>query len=268
MLTFLRCALRQPHLQSRCHEIEEGVQLDLQEPSTGIDETDGPGAGSNSWSATTNAPACFALAIWYESRGADNGRALVTAQAQPFGLDLVFSLRKSVTLAAEYAATPVESAAIWNLVDRAGDPCDDTLRRSCGPAADTGRGQLGALFLRGAARQATALQPELHRLRTSVTRLQRQAERAASTDPDCDDPGRQIFTHLQDINRLQYRLLPQSPSAAVGTIMIRYPPAPEPLDDFDRTIHPRIAMGTWGQGSERSQAGEGRRRQNPHLQLF
>jgi hypothetical protein len=37
-------------------------------------------------------------------------------------------------------------------------------------------------FLREAARQATALQPELHRLRTSVTRLQRRAERAASTD--------------------------------------------------------------------------------------
>ena len=33
----------------------------------------------------------------------------------------MFSPHKSVTLAAEFAATPAESAAIWNAIDRAND---------------------------------------------------------------------------------------------------------------------------------------------------
>ena len=62
------------------------------------------------------------MARLFEARRADNGEApgpLTPASCR--GLTLVFSPDKSVTLAAEFAPTPAESALIWNAIDRAAD---------------------------------------------------------------------------------------------------------------------------------------------------
>ena len=57
----------------------------------------------------------------FEGRRADTGEAWSKHHRKLSGFDLVFSPHKSVTLAAEFAATPAESAAIWNAMDRAND---------------------------------------------------------------------------------------------------------------------------------------------------
>ena len=57
----------------------------------------------------------------FEARRADTGEAWSRHTRKLSGFDLVFSPHKSVSLAAEFAATPSESAALWNAVDRAGD---------------------------------------------------------------------------------------------------------------------------------------------------
>lgn len=57
----------------------------------------------------------------FEGRRADTGEAWSKHPRKLSGFDLVFSPHKSVTLAAEFAATPAESAAIWNAMDRAND---------------------------------------------------------------------------------------------------------------------------------------------------
>jgi hypothetical protein len=57
----------------------------------------------------------------FEGKRADNGEAWSKHNRKLSGFDLVFSPHKSVTLAAEFAATPAESAAIWNAIDRAND---------------------------------------------------------------------------------------------------------------------------------------------------
>ena len=57
----------------------------------------------------------------FEGRRADDGEAWSKHPRKLSGFDLVFSPHKSVTLAAEFAATPAESAAIWNAIDRASD---------------------------------------------------------------------------------------------------------------------------------------------------
>jgi TrwC relaxase/AAA domain len=57
----------------------------------------------------------------FEGKRADNGEAWSKHKRKLSGFDLVFSPHKSVTLAAEFAATPAESAAIWNAIDRAND---------------------------------------------------------------------------------------------------------------------------------------------------
>jgi hypothetical protein len=57
----------------------------------------------------------------FEARRADDGQPWASHKRKLSGLDLVFSPHKSVSLAAEFAATPAESAAIWNAVDRAND---------------------------------------------------------------------------------------------------------------------------------------------------
>ena len=58
------------------------------------------------------------------------------------GFDLVFSPHKSVTLAAEFAATPAESAALWNAIDRANDR-GHALRRPGARLGAQGRGRRG-----------------------------------------------------------------------------------------------------------------------------
>ena len=57
----------------------------------------------------------------FEGRRADTGEAWSPHKRKLSGFDLVFSPHKSLTLAAEFAATPAESAAIWNAIDRAND---------------------------------------------------------------------------------------------------------------------------------------------------
>ena len=57
----------------------------------------------------------------FEARRADTGEAWSRHTRKLSGFDLVFSPHKSVSLAAEFAATPSESAALWNAVDRAAD---------------------------------------------------------------------------------------------------------------------------------------------------
>jgi hypothetical protein len=57
----------------------------------------------------------------FEARRADTGEAWSAQKRKLSGFDMVFSPHKSVTLAAEFAATPAESAAIWNAIDRSSD---------------------------------------------------------------------------------------------------------------------------------------------------
>ena len=57
----------------------------------------------------------------FEARRADTGEPWSQYKRKLSGFDLVFSPHKSVSLAAEFAATPAETAAIWNAVDRASD---------------------------------------------------------------------------------------------------------------------------------------------------
>ena len=66
-------------------------------------------------------PTDQALTRLFEGRRADNGDAWSAQKRKLSGFDLVFSPHKSITLAAEFAATPAESAAYWNAVDRAAD---------------------------------------------------------------------------------------------------------------------------------------------------
>lgn len=57
----------------------------------------------------------------FEGRRADTGEAWSAHARKHSGFDFVFAPHKSVSLAAEFAATPAESAAYWNAVDRAAD---------------------------------------------------------------------------------------------------------------------------------------------------
>ena len=66
-------------------------------------------------------PLDVAMSRLFEGRRADDGEAWSKHPRKLSGFDLVFSPHKSITLAAEFAATPAESAAIWNAIDRAND---------------------------------------------------------------------------------------------------------------------------------------------------
>lgn len=61
------------------------------------------------------------LARLFEGKRADDGEAWSVHKRKHSGFDFVFAPHKSVSLAAEFAATPAESAAYWNAVDRAAD---------------------------------------------------------------------------------------------------------------------------------------------------
>ena len=61
------------------------------------------------------------MARLFEAKRADTGEAWSRHQRKVSGLDLVFSPHKSVSLAAEFASSPAESALLWNCVDRAAD---------------------------------------------------------------------------------------------------------------------------------------------------
>ena len=80
----------------------------------------------------------------FEARRADNGEAWSQHKRKLSGLDLVFSPHKSVSLAAEFAATPAESAAFWNAVDRANDRAMRFVAQDVGWARKGAGGEDGA----------------------------------------------------------------------------------------------------------------------------
>ncbi len=80
----------------------------------------------------------------FEGRRADTGEAWSKHKRKLSGFDLVFSPHKSVTLAAEFAATPSESAAIWSAIDRANDAAMRYVAQVLGWARKGAGGEDGA----------------------------------------------------------------------------------------------------------------------------
>ncbi|WP_029604388.1 MobF family relaxase [Kozakia baliensis] len=74
------------------------------------------------------------LARLYEGRRADNGEPWSAHERKISAYDLTLAPHKSVTLAAEFASTPAESAAIWHAIDRAGDATMRYVARELGKA--------------------------------------------------------------------------------------------------------------------------------------
>jgi hypothetical protein len=66
-------------------------------------------------------PTDDAMARLFEGKRADNGEAWSRHKRTLSGFDFVLAPHKSVSLAAEFALSPAESAAIWNAMDRAND---------------------------------------------------------------------------------------------------------------------------------------------------
>jgi hypothetical protein len=80
----------------------------------------------------------------FEARRADTGEAWSAHKRKLSGFDLVFSPHKSVSLAAEFAPTPAESALLWNAVDRAADRAMRYAAQELGWARKGAGGQDGA----------------------------------------------------------------------------------------------------------------------------
>ncbi len=80
----------------------------------------------------------------FEGRRADNGEAWSQHKRKLSGFDLVFSPHKSVTLAAEFAGLPAESAAFCNAVDRANDRAMRFVAQEMGWARKGAGGEDGA----------------------------------------------------------------------------------------------------------------------------
>ena len=80
----------------------------------------------------------------FEGRRADNGEAWSQHKRKLSGFDLVFSPHKSLSLATEFAATPAESAAFWNAVDRANDRAMRYVAQEVGWARKGAGGEDGA----------------------------------------------------------------------------------------------------------------------------
>ena len=80
----------------------------------------------------------------FEGRRADNGEAWSQHKRKLSGFDIVFSPDKSVSLAAEFAPTPAETALIWNGVDRAVDRAMRYLAQEVGWARKGDGGKDGA----------------------------------------------------------------------------------------------------------------------------
>lgn len=80
----------------------------------------------------------------FEAKRADSGEAWSRHERKLSGFDLTLSPHKSITLAAEFAATPAESAAIWNAIDRANDATMRYVARELGWARKGKGGEEGA----------------------------------------------------------------------------------------------------------------------------
>ena len=80
----------------------------------------------------------------FEAKRADTGGAWSKHKRELSGFDLTLSPHKSITLAAEFAATPAESAALWNAIDRANDSALRYVARELGWARKGKGGEEGA----------------------------------------------------------------------------------------------------------------------------
>lgn len=84
------------------------------------------------------------MARLFEASRADNGKPWSRHQRKHSGIDLVFSPHKSISLAAEFAPTPAETALIWNAVDRAADRAMRYVAHEVGWARKGAGGEDGA----------------------------------------------------------------------------------------------------------------------------
>ncbi|GAV34202.1 ATP-dependent RecD-like DNA helicase [Roseomonas sp. TAS13] len=80
----------------------------------------------------------------FEAKRADTGEAWSSQERKISALDLTLAPHKSVTLAAEFAATPAESAAIWHAIDKANDATMRYVARELGWARKGKGGEEGA----------------------------------------------------------------------------------------------------------------------------
>jgi TrwC relaxase len=111
-------------------------------------------------------PKDAALDLLFEGKRADTGAAWSQHKRQFSGFDLVFSPHKSVSLAAEFASTAAERAAIWHAVSRANDAAMKYLAREIGWARKGKGGEDGAnageaawvTFMHDSARPTLAIQ--------------------------------------------------------------------------------------------------------------
>ncbi|WP_424140223.1 MobF family relaxase [Roseomonas chloroacetimidivorans] len=80
----------------------------------------------------------------FEAKRADNGEAWSSQERKISAYDLTMASHKSVTLAAEFAGTPAESAAIWHAIDKANDATMRYVARELGWARKGKGGEEGA----------------------------------------------------------------------------------------------------------------------------
>ncbi len=80
----------------------------------------------------------------FEAKRADTGEAWSRHARKNSAYDLTVAPHKSVTLAAEFAATPAEAALIWNAIDRANDATMRYVAREIGWARKGAGGEEGA----------------------------------------------------------------------------------------------------------------------------
>ncbi|WP_338929236.1 MobF family relaxase (plasmid) [Roseomonas mucosa] len=93
---------------------------------------------------TTRLPKDEHLDRLFEAKRADNGEAWSKHERTVSAYDLTLAPHKSVTLAAEFAASPAEGAAIWHAIDRANDATMRYVARELGWARRGAGGEEGA----------------------------------------------------------------------------------------------------------------------------
>ena len=80
----------------------------------------------------------------FEAKRADTGEAWSSQERKISSYDLTMAPHKSISLAAEFAATPAESAAIWHAIDKANDATMRYVAREIGWARKGKGGEDGA----------------------------------------------------------------------------------------------------------------------------
>ncbi|MDT8350966.1 MobF family relaxase [Roseomonas mucosa] len=93
---------------------------------------------------TTRMPKDEALDRLFEAKRGDNGAVWSDQKREISAFDLTLAPHKSITLAAEFAASPAEGAAIWHAIDRANDATMRYVARELGWARKGKGGSLGA----------------------------------------------------------------------------------------------------------------------------